>query len=205
MLPAAELKRLAQIAAAGFFDDPVMSWVFPDVTLRLEQLEVAFSSVLETNQRRDGVLGTAGDASVAIWLPPDPPEAPAAPAAPADPEVEPTAEEAARAARVAELFTPEIGERFAVLRAAMEAAHPEEPHWYLGVLATVPSAQNRGLGAEAIRPVLERADAEGVPCYLESSNARNLAFYHRHGWVQTGRIDIPDGPTLFPMWRDPAR
>jgi GNAT superfamily N-acetyltransferase len=93
--------------------------------------------------------------------------------------------------------------RFETLSAMMEAAHPTAPHWYLGAVATLPEKQGRGLGAAILAPVLEDCDREGVPSYLESSNARNLPFYFRQGWLQTGEIEIPDGPVLFPMWREP--
>jgi GNAT superfamily N-acetyltransferase len=71
------------------------------------------------------------------------------------------------------------------------------------VVATDPDHQGRGLGAQILKPVLETCDREGVPAYLESSNPRNLPFYYRQGWIQTGEIVIPEGPTLFPMWRQP--
>lgn len=180
---------MAEIAAAGFYEDPVMSWVFPDRSLRLEQLQLAFASLARRNLSRSGVIDMADDASVAIWLAPDPPPAPES--------TEPPPR------RAIELFTPDVVERFAVLGAAMEANHPTDPHWYLHVLATVPERQGHGLGAQAIAAVLDRCDHHQRASYLESSNARNLPFYRRHGWVQTGEIVIPDGPTLFPMWREP--
>jgi hypothetical protein len=51
--------------------------------------------------------------------------------------------------------------------------------------------------------MLERADAEGLPVYLESSNPRNLTFYRRHGFEAWGEvIRMPEGgPSVQPMWR----
>ena len=60
----------------------------------------------------------------------------------------------------------------------------------------------RGLGAEALAPTLSVCDAEGMPAYLESSNPRNMTLYRRHGFVEIGEIPLPDGPSLYPMWRD---
>jgi hypothetical protein len=50
---------------------------------------------------------------------------------------------------------------------------------------------------------LDRCDAEGAPAYLESSNADNIPYYNRYGFDVTGEIVIPDGPSLWPMWRQP--
>ena len=51
--------------------------------------------------------------------------------------------------------------------------------------------------------MLAEADAEGLPCYLESSNPRNVSLYLRHGFVETGELPLPDGPSLIQMWREP--
>ena len=52
--------------------------------------------------------------------------------------------------------------------------------------------------------VLERCDEEGIPAYLESSNARNVPFYRRHGFGVTTELQIPGGgPMLWLMWREP--
>ena len=83
-------------------------------------------------------------------------------------------------------------------------AHPHhERHWYLATLGTRAAAQGRGSARRAVDPILARADAAGLGCYLESSNVRNLSFYERLGFVVTGAIHVPDGPTLTPMWRAP--
>jgi GNAT superfamily N-acetyltransferase len=93
--------------------------------------------------------------------------------------------------------------RFAILGTAMHEAHPHEPHWYLNVVSTLPSHQSQGLGARALAPVLALADANGQPCYLESTNPRNRTLYYRHGFVDTGDIDLDGGPSMRQMWRTP--
>jgi GNAT superfamily N-acetyltransferase len=183
-----DVSGAAHVASRGFFDDPVMSWVFPDLPTRAEALEASFASLARRFLTRSGRIDLVEAKCTAMWLPPDPPE-------PSEDIVAPR--------ESWHLFTPDVAERFTALGTAMDAAHPETHHWYLGVVATLPEEQGHGLGTRLLRPVLDVCDREGVPAYLESSNARNLPFYFRMGWIQTGEIVVPDGPTLFPMWREP--
>jgi GNAT superfamily N-acetyltransferase len=100
-----------------------------------------------------------------------------------------------------------VGDRLPWMRRGFEAitrAHPAESHFYLSGLGTDPPRQGEGLGSAALRPVLTRCDALGIPAYLESTKERNVAFYERHGFVVTGTVAVPpDGPTLWTMWRAP--
>lgn len=85
----------------------------------------------------------------------------------------------------------------------VEKVHPKEPHWYLAVLGTDPEYQGKGIGSALMAPVLSKCDEEGVPAYLESSKERNIPFYERHGFKVTNELQIKNGPSLWPMWRDP--
>jgi ribosomal protein S18 acetylase RimI-like enzyme len=85
----------------------------------------------------------------------------------------------------------------------MEKVHPKEPHWYLAVLGTDPEHQGKGVGSALMAPVLSLCDENGIGAYLESSKERNVPFYRRHGFEVTGEVKAKDGPTLWPMWRDP--
>lgn len=50
------------------------------------------------------------------------------------------------------------------------------------MLAVLPSEQGKGHGAALMRAITSRADAEGLPCYLESSGPRNRAVYKHLGY-----------------------
>ncbi|MHB1538359.1 MAG: GNAT family N-acetyltransferase [Solirubrobacteraceae bacterium] len=75
--------------------------------------------------------------------------------------------------------------------------------WYLAVLGTDPESQGRGLGSGALTPVLRGCDADGVCAYLESSKERNIDFYARHGFRVRRELQLPRGPKLWAMWREP--
>jgi ribosomal protein S18 acetylase RimI-like enzyme len=55
-------------------------------------------------------------------------------------------------------------------------------HWYLLNLAVRPELQGQGVGSVLLRSGLQRAQIEGVPCFLETSNPRNVPFYEKHGF-----------------------
>jgi GNAT superfamily N-acetyltransferase len=86
----------------------------------------------------------------------------------------------------------------------IDRAHPSTPHYYLAILGTDPDAQGRGIGSALLQPTLETCDRDAIPAYLESSKERNVDFYARHGFRVTGELQMPDGPRVWPMWRDPG-
>jgi GNAT superfamily N-acetyltransferase len=180
---------VTDITVGGFLADPVMRWVMPDDATRAEIMQLAFFGLARSYLAEHCLLQIAGDGCITMW------RAPTYVAThPAESSDEPADSP----------FPPEVGERFRILGELMAIAHPQERHWYLNVISTLPARQGQGLGAQALAPVLARADAEGVPAYLESSNPRNMTLYRRHGFVELEHtIDLPDGPSLFPMWRTP--
>lgn len=101
--------------------------------------------------------------------------------------------------RVTEEYHPAALELFE----RMTQHRPATPHHYLALLATRPDCQGQGLGSALLGPVLARSDREGVPAYTESSNPRNIRLYERHGFGVVDELTLPDGPPLWPMWREP--
>ena len=176
--------------AAAFLDDPLMGWVFVDAAARPGQLVHWWAWMLDHLPGHAEVLATADDRSAALWYGPDPVD-----------------EDAQR--DFLAMLSGLLGEAqaFEKLRglSVIPAAHPHEVrHWYLAAVGTRPESQGQASAARVLVPVLARADAAGIGTYLESSNERNLSFYERLGFVATGRIQVPGGPALIPMWRAPA-
>jgi ribosomal protein S18 acetylase RimI-like enzyme len=182
---------VAAALSEAFYDDPVMSWIMRDDASRHRRLRGLFSVLLRGHYLPLGTVWTTpGYAGAALWAPPGRAIIPG-----------PTV------LRHSPFLVRALGaSTLRALRALshVEEQHPEEPHWYLGVLGTRPELQGKGIGSALLEPVLERCDDEGVPAYLESSKHSNIAFYERHGFTVTGEIPLPpDGPAVWPMWRDP--
>lgn len=192
-----DLDLLARVAAEGFYDDPVMSWALRDDHRRLGQLTVVFRGLAEDCLPDRGHVLLADEASACFWRDPTfDHHAEAAEGEGAGDDVD------GRDDRPGPFDEAEVA-RFGILGAAMREAHPTEPHWYLNVVATTPSARSRGLGAAVLAPIIARADADGAPCYLESTNPRNRSLYHRHGFEDLGDIHLDDGVSMRQMWRPP--
>jgi ribosomal protein S18 acetylase RimI-like enzyme len=98
----------------------------------------------------------------------------------------------------------ENSERILASMELMDEHHPPEPHDYLFFLGTRPEWQSRGLGSALLREVLAGCDREGRPAYLEATTEGNRRLYRRHGFEVTGEIELPDGPSMWPMWREPV-
>jgi ribosomal protein S18 acetylase RimI-like enzyme len=78
------------------------------------------------------------------------------------------------------------------------------PHWYLFLIGVEPRCQGQGIGSALLRPVLARADEQHLPCYLETGNGRNVAFYEKHDFAVVHEANVPKGgPHIWCMLRNP--
>ncbi|RYP31144.1 hypothetical protein DL767_005897 [Monosporascus sp. MG133] len=81
-------------------------------------------------------------------------------------------------------------------------------YYFLNIMVVVPGAQGRGIGRQMMRTVTDRADAEGVPCYLESSRDEpNVRIYGRFGFRFAAELECDDNGDairLFAMVREPG-
>jgi predicted N-acetyltransferase YhbS len=101
-----------------------------------------------------------------------------------------------RWAEASEAFTAEEHARLDRFETAASRMHPDERHWYLGIVGVDPSVRGRGHGRAVIRPGLDAADRDQLEVSLETVR-RNLPFYERLGFRTAGNADLPDGPTLW--------
>src|SRR5260221_95631 len=69
-----------------------------------------------------------------------------------------------------------------------------------------PPYQGQSIGGMLIQPVLARADAEGLPCYLETENPRNVPFYQKHGFKVMSEDEVTNCRLhVWSMLREPRR
>ena len=188
----ADVGRIAAMLARAFQDDPLMRYAIPDAGRR----RVLLSRLMTLNARygcRYGeVYTTPNYEGAAIWLPPG--------------QTRMTLWRILRAGMfVAPLWAPWPAlRRLAVSgdhSARLHARCLSEPHWYLSQIGVEPVAQRHGIASKLLRPMLARMDAANLPCYLETENAANIAFYQRLGFRVAAEDTSPGYPPVWGMIR----
>ncbi|HLG75013.1 MAG TPA: GNAT family N-acetyltransferase [Ktedonobacteraceae bacterium] len=192
-----------QTAAAGalladaFFSDTLNSYVFPDPEERRRVLPWYFTASVLEGTLLNSAYATVGQMrGVAVWTPPGLHER--------------TPERARQSGldQMAVRFGPEAYRRFMEIIDHLEHVSSQvvpSDHWYLSLIGVSPLSQGQGIGGALLTPVLQRADVEGISCYLETFEAKNLAFYQRHGFQVVATDTEPH--SQLPFWamrRDPV-
>ncbi len=193
--PADGLQQSAVTLARAFQQDPMMTFLEPDPLKRAQVLPWFLGGVVRYTLAYGEVHATPGGDAVACWL------------TPANTTVTP-----ARIFRTGGLTTPfRLGptafRRLVDLQTylgEMHARHAPEPHFYLYLLGVDPLSRGRGLGRALLTPMLARADAEGLPCYLETQSPQNVAVYASVGFRVTSEGDVPGHRlTVWTLRREP--
>jgi ribosomal protein S18 acetylase RimI-like enzyme len=185
----------AAAIAAGHADYPAFRYLYPDSRRRAKVLPIFFEATVRDAIPYGWVLAvTDGDRvdATAVWLPPG-----------RFPWTRRRKLRATPAFVRVMAVAPRAFPTFMRYGTNMEAAHRDEPHWYLVVLSVRPERQRQGLGSRLVEPILERADRDGVSCRLETSDPANVAFYQRFGFevADPAFAAIPGGPFLTTMQR----
>ena len=174
MMEEFELEPASQLFARAFFEDPISRYLFPDENTRLHHLKAVFQPYLRYGIRFGQVQAPLGELQAgAMWLGPD--------------ECHMTAERSSLVGfdELSDQLGGEAMERFDEYFTWMEEVHEREAparHLYLAVLAVDTLKQGRGVGSSLIGNMTTRADEEGLPCYLETQQPRNVPLYLRHGF-----------------------
>ena len=94
--------------------------------------------------------------------------------------------------------------RFMQALSATEPFHKtvHGPHWYLVAVGRRCEFRGQGWGSALAEVGTSRADAAGVPCYLETGTKSNIDFYAKRGFEVVGQTDLY-GHTLTGMVRQP--
>jgi ribosomal protein S18 acetylase RimI-like enzyme len=190
----AQIKPAGEVAARAFHDDPVTVHLFPKKSGLADMAPLYEFDIRYCTLYGETYATSANLEGIAAWLPPG--------------ETDMPWYKILRAGALSLLFKvkPSILMRLPRLFTAsvdIRKRHIPFPHWYLSLLCVAPEYQRKGYGSALLSPVLTRIDSEHLPCYLETTDEKNVPFYEHHGFriLETGKI--PGAPLMFwTMLRD---
>jgi GNAT superfamily N-acetyltransferase len=186
-----DVDALTGALTRAFADDPVTRWVYGGEPATARWSERFFAWQLRRLLPQDVSWTTAdGAGGAALWALPD--------------QWRESARETLGLVRLT--FRGVLPRLPRILRGLgqVEVRHPSERHLYLAVLGVDPERQGQGVGSQLIRAGLDLCDREHLPAYLETGKEENLAFYGRHGFQVVDRLELPKGPPVWFLWREPA-
>ena len=196
-LTKATQKRAAAVAAAAFFDYPMMCHYFPDAAKRRRALPWYLYRTLTCAMRYGEALAAQDCAGVMFTLPPG--------------HVRLTDAEYIKCGFLLVPLVMGFGnykrstecERF--VADTHERLMDGRAHYYLWGLVADPAAQRSGVGKALLKMLTDKADAAGVPVYLETHESQNVTYYERFGFALVCETVIPThGLDLWCMVREPC-
>lgn len=182
-----ERRSVLELLGRAFHDDPVAMHLFPDDASRSARWTRFSTLAMHRMGASARLLTTEGIRGAALWQEPGQTELGALP-------------RAATTFRLLGLMGRGTA-RAIRLDAWTSPCRPVAPHYYLAALGTEHSERRRGIGSALIERVLTRADRDRLPVYLESSKARNVPFYQKHGFQIVTELHAANGLTVWPMLR----
>lgn len=195
-LPQSQIHDAGRVLARAFHDDAYWSWVLPHESKRSQALPWFMEAWARyCHKRGEGYTTNGKLEGAALWIPPG---------------KYPLSNVGMMLAGMISLPFKFGWPGFARMMTSLnchERLHKRDVpshHWYLSTLGVEPTQQGQGIGSALIQPVLARADAEGLSCYLETEKARNVPFYQRHGFEVVVEGHLPKGgPQFWTMIRPP--
>jgi hypothetical protein len=190
-------KKAADVVTAAFYDYPMFTGYFPDPEKRSRIMPWYLGNVLQCALHYGEVYTTPDISGVIFILPPSHPIL-----------------SQSEYARHGFLLTPVMLGLTAYARSQACEKYVEDtrerimnkrPHYYLWGLVVEPSHHRSGIGTALLKPLIERADKEGVPVYLETHKEANVAYYERFGFSLVQTDTIPTyGLDFWCMVREPV-
>lgn len=174
----------ARLLERAFHDDPMMRYLAPDEPSRARRALPFFAATIRFCRQYGIAELTMDKDGAALWIKPE--------------YTKITVGSMLRSGVVLapiKLGLSGMG-RFNTLMSYGDKLHKQAisgPHWYLLTIGVEPNRQRTGVGGRLLAAGLRRANADGLPCYLETANPDNLPFYRRHGFEVAADGVLPDG------------
>ncbi len=190
-LDPAQRERAAETLTQAFRHDPMYRYICPDEAARVTATRRLWDAIIRLTLIYGEVWTTAEVKGVACWLAPRH----------SNVGLRHMLRTGFALARALMGFPGDARRRALGVMGYTERLHQRAvpgPHWYLMALGVAPASQGQGIGSRLLQPVLARADAAGLPCYLDTEAERNVAFYRNQGF-EVLTAEPPPGHDLM-VW-----
>jgi ribosomal protein S18 acetylase RimI-like enzyme len=183
-------EHLAVIATLSdaFKTDPALNYIVPDKAALAKALPKLFALLVAEDSKAGVVMRSANNETAALWR-------------------NPGMAKGAGGTSLGLIINMIRIFGFALPRAstvadALAAHLPDGAYLYLHFVGVRSAHQGKGWGGAIIREGLARADAAGLPIWLETATPENVPLYQRLGFVTQVEWDIPKGgPHFWGMMR----
>ena len=182
----------------AFWDYPVSSYSYPDEEARKRRLPYFFQYVLRYCLKYGEIHVTSSNLEgIAAWLPSQ--------------NFPITIWKTLRSVPLSVLFNmgQESGRQMKAYADYIDNVHKRLapfPHRFLQVIGVDPAYQGRGYASRLLLPALARAGRDGLPCYLETLDEKDVAIYRHFGFEVIEQSRVPrTNLTNWAMLREPPR
>ncbi|BAY85211.1 acetyltransferase, GNAT family protein [Calothrix parasitica NIES-267] len=169
-----KINQATEILVDAFSKDPIFDYILPETISKRDKVSSnLWESTLRYSQQLKHVYTTPEIKGIAAWIPPG--------------KYPLNLLEILQSGfyKIPFLLGLKGLKKFLPLFTLFDKYHEQDmhqPHWYLFALGVSSAYQSQGIGKLLIQPILERADKENLPCYLETSTEKAVRFYQRNGF-----------------------
>ncbi len=180
-----DIKKAANVLANAFYDDPIYNKmeIGEDKRRIISELMIRFSfrygNVLSTSENLEGIMAITPHDKPMTFL-----------------------RIILSGAFIVSMKLVSLRKMMGAVEKAMEEAKKSlnlEPYIYLFIIGVSQEFQGKGFGGKLLRAIVEKADIERKPMYLETQNEKNVSLYEKYGFHVVKKIDLPD-PLNLSMW-----
>jgi len=173
LLNESHIELAGQALAQAFFNYPVFTYVFPEISERERELPLLLQSFVHYGIMHGEVYATSPDLEgVAVWLPPGYPGG--------------------------YLITPQVS-KAALQRMAywgsqvypIRKRYVPRDHWFLEFIGVIPEFQGRGYASILLASMLAMINEQHLPCYLDTELEKNVTLYQHFGFRVVEDTEIP--------------
>lgn len=180
---------LGRTVGTAFADDPVSRWALGTPAAIVQTFQVLAREVYL--RRGGGVIAADGGA---MWL------------GPGGEKSLPCGAQSRLALALVRESGPGSVLRALRVEASVARRRPVTPHYDLFAVGVLPGGRGCGLGSALIGQMTAAADRDGVECWLENTNSRNVSLYRRMGFEAVETFTpAPGAPPISTMRRPRAR